>query len=108
MLGSVDNTTGDEMTTAHTADDLAAMPYFYKKRADGSLIVGSQLLQGSPHFQCDTDIPEPDLRHMVNSGNAHYGLVKALEEAQHFLRFHHTSEDAHMVRIAAALAKAGA
>lgn len=58
----------------------AALPYFYKKRDDGSLIIGSQLVSGQPHFQCDTYIPEDDLEFIVRACNAHDDLVNTLKE----------------------------
>ncbi len=89
------------------------MPYFYKKRANGSLIVGSQLVGGKPHFQCDTDIPETDLKHMVNAGNVHDDLVAVAKDFHDVLQergmFCECGEpDCRTTRLRAALAKVSA
>lgn len=95
----------------------AALPYFYKKLNDGSFIIGSQLVSGQPHFQCDTYIPEDDLEFMCRASNAHEDLVKQLTSLLGYADAMHRA-DAHQEdrvidyitfpEARAALAKAGA
>lgn len=106
------------MTTAHTAtpkfstgpiiksDDTTRMCIYESGLGTVALVNIADDTRSDTYDQDKADdIAKAEF--IVRACNAHDDLVKALQEANHFLKFAHTETEPHMQRISAALAKAG-